>query len=101
MKEWKQKANDNINKWGIQTLEVMTLAMMEVLGELTQAILQYRHIDPFENDIVLSNEDRELKYNHIINELDDLAALMYQMKWVLVPHSKFDEFETNAWTPQH
>ena len=88
MKKWEAKAKDNIDKWGVQTLEVMSLAMMEELGELTQAILQFKYSDPFENEIEESVEDRELKYNHIINELDDLAALMYQMKWVLEPHLK-------------
>ena len=38
MKEWEKKANENVDKWGVQTLEVMALAMMEELGELTQAI---------------------------------------------------------------
>lgn len=98
MKEWKDKANKNVEKWGVQTLEVMTLAMMEELGELTQAILQYRYLDPFEDTPI---EDSELKYNHIIAELDDLAALMYQMKWVLEPHRKYDDLGTDARTPQH
>ena len=100
MKEWKEKANKNVEKWGVQTLEVMTLCMMEELGELTQAILQYKYLDPFENKNV---EDDEIKYNHIINELDDLAALMYQMKWVLEPHTKieYDRWGTDAITSQH
>jgi len=100
MKEWKKKANENVEKWGVQTLEIMTLAMMEELGELTQAILQYKYLDPFENRNV---EDDEIKYNHIINELDDLAALMYQMKWVLEPHTKteYDQWGTDAITSQH
>lgn len=100
MKEWKEKANENVKKWGVQTLEVMTLAMMEELGELTQAILQYKYLDPLEDRNI---EDNEIKYNHIIAELDDLAALMYQMKWVLEPHTKIENnhWGTDAITTQH
>ena len=85
MKEWINKANKNIKKWGVQSLDILLLAMMEELGELTQAFLQYKYIDPLENKNI---EDDEIKYNHIINELNDLAALIYQMKWVLEPNKK-------------
>lgn len=80
MNTWEQKATENINKWGHQSVDLLALLMVEELGELTQAILQYKYLNPLENRNV---EDDELKYNRIKSELDDLAALMYQMKWVL------------------
>ena len=79
MTEWKWKAMENVDKWGLQNKETLALAMMEELGELTQAILQYNELG---HDIPDADE-HELKYNRMLNELDDLAALMYQMKWVL------------------
>lgn len=80
MNNWKEKATANRAKWGTQTVDELALIMMERLGKLTQAILQYKYLDPLENRNV---EDDELKYNQIKNELDDLTSLMYQMKWVL------------------
>lgn len=66
MKEWSEKAEKNINKWGLQDIETLTLAMMEELGELSQAILQAKH----------ENGDPQ----RIEEELSDLAALCYQMQ---------------------
>ena len=79
MEEWYNKAKQNIDKWGLQDKETIALAMMEELGELTQAILQYNELS---HDVPDSSEN-QLKYERMNNELDDLAALMYQMKWVL------------------
>lgn len=80
MNRWSEKAMENIVKWGEQNKETLALAMMEELGELTQAILQYNEL---EHDIPDADEYR-FKYQRMVDELDDLAALMYQMKWILV-----------------
>lgn len=77
---WKSKAVENVDKWGLQDKETVAMAMMEELGELTQAILQYNELD---HDVPDADEHR-FKYQRMLDELDDLAALMYQMKWALV-----------------
>ena len=77
---WVDKATENVNKWGRQDKETLVMAMMEELGELTQAILQYNELDHDIPNLV----EHQLKYQRMVDELDDLAALMFQMKWVLV-----------------
>ena len=61
-----QKVEKNLEKWGLQTMNELLLATMEELGELTRAYLRqrYEHGDQKEID----------------DELDDLAALIFQMK---------------------
>lgn len=76
MKEWKDKAKRNIKKWGLQSEETLLLAMMEELGELTQAFLKYKHTDPIEPD----ETDIQIKLNRIKSELSDLMALGYQLE---------------------
>jgi len=66
---WKEKARANIEKWGYQSLKDTSLAMTEELGEMVQAVLQFHH--------------EKGSYKRIGEELDDLAALCYQMKWTL------------------
>ena len=65
-KPWENKAHENLDKWGMQDKGTLILAMVEELGELSQAYLQHTH------------EDGD--YNRIEKELDDLAALCIQMK---------------------
>ena len=79
MTGWKDKAIENVDKWGMQDKETIALAMVEELGELTQAILQYNELG---HDIP-DTDEHELKHQRMLSELDDLAALMYQMKWTL------------------
>lgn len=62
---WLTKADRNIKKWGIQSMKDVCLAMQEELGELTQAILQFHH--------------EGTPIERVSKELDDLAALCYQM----------------------
>ena len=76
--KWRELASRNIEKWGMQDKETLALAMMEELGELTQAILQFNNL-PLDCD----EATLILKYNRIKAELDDLAPLMYQMEAVL------------------
>jgi NTP pyrophosphatase (non-canonical NTP hydrolase) len=38
-----RRANRNLQKWGVQDLETLGLAVAEECGELCQAILQARH----------------------------------------------------------
>ncbi|MHA1229221.1 MAG: hypothetical protein ACTSRP_09155 [Candidatus Helarchaeota archaeon] len=77
MKKWKnnidkwieiiyEKAEKNIKKWGLQPIDELLLASMEELGELTRAYLRSK----FENG----------DSNEIDSELDDLAALIIQIK---------------------
>ena len=79
MSKWEDIAMENVEKWGMQDKETLALAMMEELGELTQAILQYNELDHDVPNVV----EHQLKYQRMVDELDDLAALMHQMKWCL------------------
>lgn len=66
IESWVQKANSNIQDWGLQSMDTLLLAMQEELGELTQAYLEYTH----------ENESSD----QIPDELDDLAALLIQFR---------------------
>ena len=66
IRTWKEKARENIKKWGLQDEPTLILAMMEELGELSQAYLQFKHES--------GNKDR------IRTELDDLMALGIQLE---------------------
>lgn len=69
VRRWEVKAEENIEKWGVQTHEELLLAMVEELGELSQAYLEHNYED--------GDRDR------IKEELDDLAALMFQLDFKL------------------
>lgn len=68
--EWaerfRQKAERNIAKWGLQDVETLGLAVAEEAGELAQAILKHRH----EGGTV----------QRIAEEADDLGALCLQVR---------------------
>lgn len=66
---WTMKAKRNLGKWGEQGTETLLLAMQEELGELSQAHLEAEHES--------GDPDRTTE------ELDDLAALCYQLLWKL------------------
>lgn len=66
---WRASALANVDDWGVQSPEVVLLAMMEELGEVVQARLEHRH------------EDGE--FAAIQRELDDLAPLCWQLQWAL------------------
>lgn len=66
-----EQAVENVTKWGLQDPEVILLAIMEELGELTQAYLEWTY------------EDGDLE--RIDEELIDLAALLYQLHWSMRP----------------
>jgi NTP pyrophosphatase (non-canonical NTP hydrolase) len=66
---WTERANDNIDEWGIQDPAVILLAMQEELGELTQAYLEATYEDG----------DQDLPRE----EMHDLGALLYQLHWAL------------------
>ena len=61
----KQRASNNLNKWGEQDLETLGLCVAEEAGELAQAILQHKHEG--------GTEDR------IFEEAMDLGALCLQV----------------------
>lgn len=60
-----EKTKNNIAKWGIQPNDILLLAMMEELGELSQAYLHFK----YENG----------QYGRIKEELYDLIALTFAM----------------------
>jgi len=66
---WNQRADENVEEWGVQDPAVILLAMQEELGELTQAYLEATYEDG----------DRELPRE----EMHDLGALLYQLHWAL------------------
>lgn len=66
LKKWRVKACANINKWGLQDSKSLLVDMMEELGELSQAVLEYK----------AESGD----YDCIQDELDDLAPLMIQFQ---------------------
>ena len=63
-REWYDKAVENVVEWGLQSEETLLLAMMEEMGELTQAFLEAEH----------EGGDQE----RVEEELDDLGALLFQ-----------------------
>ena len=67
--QWGQKAEENVEEWGIQKVDTLLLAIQEELGELTQAHLEARAEggDPA----------------RVEEELADLSALCFQLQWSL------------------
>lgn len=77
---WYERADENLDHWGIQNPAVVLLAMQEELGELTRAYLEatYENGNPA--------DARE--------ELHDLGALLYQFWWSAGEHpGAFDEVQ--------
>lgn len=70
---WQQQAEENVEKWGVQEIDTLLLAMQEELGELTQAYLEYRA------------EDGD--FEEIGRELDDLVPLCIQLRERMVMES--------------
>jgi NTP pyrophosphatase (non-canonical NTP hydrolase) len=66
---WRDKGEENIEKWGRQGFGTLLLAAQEEMGELTQAYLEAR--------------DESGDPERMQTELDDLAALLVQMAWLL------------------
>lgn len=66
---WESKAEENVDEWGLQDVQTLLLATQEELGELTRAVLEF------------DNEDGDP--GEVWAELDDLAALMYQLQWAV------------------
>jgi NTP pyrophosphatase (non-canonical NTP hydrolase) len=66
---WHDRANENVDEWGIQDPAVVLLAMQEELGELTQAYLEATY----------EGGDRDRPRE----EMHDLGALLYQLHWAL------------------
>ncbi len=66
---WAEQAAANVDRWGDQSVETLLLATQEELGELAQAHLEARD----------ETGDRQ----RVADELDDLAALMFQLRWAI------------------
>lgn len=66
---WREKAEENVEEWGLQEIDTLLLAMQEEQGELAQAYLESEY------------EDGDAA--RIASELDDLAALCIQLRWRL------------------
>lgn len=63
----RERAEKNVEKWGLQREETLLLAMQEEMGELTQAHLEAEH----------EGGDPE----RLREELIDLMALAHQLDW--------------------
>ena len=87
---WMGKAADNTEEWGEQSIETLLLAAQEELGELTQATLEYR------------SEDGH--YEPILEEIDDLGALLIQLHDAAGEHrfrecnDADDDYRPSIWT---
>lgn len=68
-RQWREQGEANIETWGRQAFGTLLLAAQEEMGELTQAYLEAR----------AEGEDPE----RVSEELDDLAALLVQMAWLV------------------
>ncbi|MFB6173452.1 MAG: hypothetical protein ABEI39_02305 [Halobacteriales archaeon] len=66
---WRRRAEANVGEWGHQQVGTILLAIQEELGELTRAHLEAR--------------DEGGDPERIQAELDDLAALLFQLQWAL------------------
>ena len=71
---WGEKAQTNVDTWGLQDIPTLLLAMQEEQGELAQAYLE--------------SEYEGANVGRIAAELDDLAALCIQLRWKLESESK-------------
>lgn len=71
---WHERADENVDEWGLQDPAVILLAMQEELGELTQAYLEATYEDG----------DQELPRE----EMHDLGALLFQLHWALREHER-------------
>ena len=76
-KQWIEFAKKNTGKWGFQGMPRLLLSMTEELGELTQAYLEW-----VDAEAPTSGENL-IKYVNVENELQDLAALCFQLRWRL------------------
>jgi len=79
--EWRLKALENVEKWGLQDIESIMLATQEELGEFVQAYHEdtYENADgePLDEQQPLS-ECTDEKLDRIEEELADTAALLFQ-----------------------
>lgn len=69
---WYDKADENVDEWGIQHPRTVLLAMQEELGELTQAYLE------------ASAEGGDPSAWR--DEMNDLGALLIQLHWSMTEH---------------
>lgn len=67
MESWVEQAEENLEKWGEQSWIVLSLATLEELGELAQALLEHEHE---------GGEAARIPF-----ELRDVGALCYQAYW--------------------
>jgi len=72
LSNWEEKAEKNVNKWGVQSIPTLLLAIQEEVGELAEAM----------------NKD---DFNEVVDEIDDLGPLVYQLKDVLINGDLPDE----------
>jgi len=72
VQRWRRKAAENKEQWGDQSVETLLLATQEELGELSQALLEYR--------------DEDGVYSPLFDELDDLGPLLIQLYWAINAH---------------
>lgn len=72
-RQWQQKAEENAREHGTQHPETLLAAMQEEVGEVGQAYLDATYFD---------DADQE----DLAEEIDDLAALLIQLRWSVEDH---------------
>lgn len=84
LQNWQDKARENVEKWGLQDRRTLVLAMLEELGELTQAVLEH--------------EAEDGDYQRMYDETADLGALLIQMEHALEQgHSEANKERLEQW----
>lgn len=72
-REWQQKAEENVREHGTQHPETLLAAMQEEVGEVAQAYLDATYFD-------------EADQEDLAEEIEDLAALLVQLRWSVEDH---------------
>jgi len=79
--EWRLKALENVEKWGLQDIESIMLATQEELGEFVQAYHESTYEDSEGNPLEEQQDIAECtdeQLDRIEEELADTAALLFQ-----------------------
>jgi NTP pyrophosphatase (non-canonical NTP hydrolase) len=79
---WREKAEENVREHGTQHPETLLATIEEEVGEVARAYLDATYFD---------NADPE----NLHEEIDDLAALLFQLRWAAEDHPMaFEPFPT-------
>lgn len=72
-RDWQEKAEDNVREHGTQHPETLLAAIEEEAGEVARAYLDATYFD-------------EADQRDLTREIDDLAALLVQLRWAVEDH---------------